>query len=95
MIDLENILNKVRIPYIILKAKIIDKYKNVNTKWYKERKKTCDGCILNSKNTNENKNFKYYIFNILNLNQPFCTKCKCEIRAKISVEEENCPENKW
>ena len=95
MKELKNILIKFKILYIIIKAKIYDKYKNRNTEWYKERKKICKECPLNSKNLKENKNFRYYILSFLNFRNSFCTYCGCEINAKISVEEENCPTDKW
>lgn len=80
--------------YSILISKLINKYRFKNKKWYKERFEICKQCPLNSMN-NQTKDFKYWVWKILNLGEAFCTYCGCEIRAKISEEMEECPKNKW
>lgn len=73
----------------IIRAKLKNKEK-IKDSWYHERLKICNECPFNSKNTKENKSFKYKFWNILNLKENFCTICGCEIKAKASESMEEC-----
>lgn len=81
--------------YRILKAKFFGKYMYREKQWFKDRKKICDSCPLQSNNKENKKGIRFFILRKLNLNQPFCTVCGCEIEAKISEQYEMCPEGKW
>lgn len=81
--------------YRIIKAKLFGKYKYKNEEWFKERKKICDSCPLQSDNKENKKGLRFVILKTLNLNKPFCTVCGCEIEAKISEQYESCPQGKW
>lgn len=63
--------------------------------WYNERIKICNTCPFNSKNVENKKGLRYWFWNILNLKEPFCTVCGCEIKAKASEEIEECEKEKW
>ena len=80
--------------WTIIKAKLLDKDKLKGTAWYDERIELCKNCPLNSIN-NMDRGFRYWLWDILNLKKPFCTVCGCEIKAKASVEFEECPKGKW
>lgn len=84
-------LNKI---ITIIRAKIRNKKKLKEKKWYRNRLKICSDCPLNSKNV-EKKSARYYLLSILNLQNNFCTDCGCELTAKASEELEECPQGKW
>ena len=73
----------------ILESKFSDK--SHLGSWYKERLQICDICPRNSKNIPlwkyDLRMWKWYI---LNLFQPFCSICGCQITAKASLEIEEC-----
>lgn len=78
----------------IVRAKLRDKNKMEEKKWYKERLAICAVCPLNSKNK-EKKTARWYLLSFLNLRNDFCTHCGCELKAKASEELEMCPQGKW
>lgn len=62
--------------------------------WIEERRSICEACPLNSKNKKIT-NIKDFMWFILNLGSSFCTKCKCGIKRKTSLETAECPDKKW
>lgn len=79
----------------IIKAKLRNK-NEIKDQFYHDRLSICETCPFNSKYAEpENKNLKYWVWRILNLNEYFCTICKCELKAKASEEMEECPKGKW
>ena len=79
----------------IIKAKLINKYRNKNEDWVKERRAICAICPFQSDNVENKKGLRFFILKLLNLNNPFCTDCGCEIKAKTAEKLEMCPQRKW
>jgi hypothetical protein len=82
----------------IIKAKYysrVNQAKLEKEQWYKDRIKTCNDCPLQSDNFQNKKGIMFNIIRVLNFNNPFCTICGCEIKAKASSQIEDCPKNKW
>lgn len=88
------ILKSIQKIFAIAKAKIKKRQPHTED-WQIERKKICDGCEFNSKNYNKKKNLWYRIWELLNLNEPFCKICKCELHLKQQFELEECDKGKW
>lgn len=93
------LMSKFKI-FRILRSKFRNK-DLITEEWYLERKKACNSCEYNSKNKKSLSSFKEKIFYYLNMKEPFCTICSCEIKAKASEELEQCSlgligkERKW
>ena len=64
-------------------------YQNRNKEWYKERKKICDDCPLNSKFI-VRKTFKDKLLNFLYLKKDYCQACLCILHKKQSIPEAYC-----
>lgn len=83
----------------IIKAKFFTNKKKMNkVDWYVERKSICNKCPLNSKNISKTKWTKrMWVLWVMNFFKQFCSKCGCEILAKISLPFSECPHNppKW
>lgn len=79
----------------ILIAKLIKKYIYKKESWYIERTSICQACPLLSDNVQEKKGIRFLFLQIANLNNPFCTDCGCEIKAKAAEKLEQCPQGKW
>lgn len=79
-------VNKIR---TILKAKFIKK-EGLGA-WYQERLDICGKCPMNSMNIKKRSySPRMWKWHVLNFFKPFCSICGCEIKAKASVEIEEC-----
>jgi len=77
-------LEKLR---VIAKAKFSDKSNLGN--WYQKRLDICESCPFNSKNKEE-LTLRDKAVVAMNMGNPSCLACTCEIAAKASVRAEQC-----
>lgn len=79
----------------ILLAKFVKKYIYKKEDWYIDRTATCQTCPFLSDNVENKKGLRFLFLQIANMNNPFCTDCGCEIKAKAAEKLEDCPQGKW
>jgi hypothetical protein len=79
----------------ILIAKFIKKYIYNKEDWYIERTEICQACPFLSDNVENKKGLRFLALRLGNFNNPFCTDCGCEIKAKAAEKMEECPQGKW
>lgn len=85
-------------------GQIINGYTNLFTDRYSElsknRLKVCNSCPFHSGNTSQvfihQRGFKSKIKGlIMRLRKPYCTVCKCNLKAKTHTPYARCPKGKW
>lgn len=57
--------------------------------WVKERRKICEICMFNSKNS-KTRTLKQWFGKVLNLNKPHCNICLCIIKDLTNSETVDC-----